>query len=67
MIIGTVGELVDALLVNGEPVGDSQFLSNELLIPMCVLTDTIIPRWHAFLAMQKCPLERTLVLSVLTS
>ncbi len=31
------------------------------VIPMCVLTDTIIPRWHASLAMQKCPLERTLV------
>ncbi len=25
------------------------------LIPMCVLTDTIIPRSHASLAMQKCP------------
>ncbi len=28
---------------------------------MCVLTDTIMPRWHASLAMQKCPFERTLV------
>ncbi len=25
------------------------------LIPMCVLTDTIIPRSHASLAIQKCP------------
>ena len=36
------------------------------LIPMCVLTDTIIAdtiiaRWHSSLAIQKCPLERTLV------
>ncbi len=31
MIARTVGELIDALLVNGEPVGDSQFLSHKLL------------------------------------
>ncbi len=31
MITCTVGELIDALLVNGEPVGDSKFLSHKLL------------------------------------
>ena len=31
MIACTVGELIDALLVNGEPVRDSQFLSHKLL------------------------------------
>src|SRR5258708_33747993 len=30
MIACTVSELIDAPLVNGEPVGDSQFLSHEL-------------------------------------
>src|SRR6266446_10883957 len=31
MIARTVGELIDALLVNSEPVGDSQLLPYELL------------------------------------
>jgi hypothetical protein len=31
------------------------------VIPMCVLTDNIVPRSHASLAIQICPLERTLV------
>src|SRR5947209_10739205 len=30
MIARTVSELIDALLVNGEPVGDSQFLPHKL-------------------------------------
>ncbi len=30
MIARAVGELIDALLVNGEPVGDSQFLPHKL-------------------------------------
>src|SRR6266851_319010 len=30
MIACTVGELIDAPLINGEPVRDSQFLSHEL-------------------------------------
>ncbi len=33
----------------------------QRVIPMCVLTDTIVPRSHASLAIQKCPLECTLV------
>ena len=31
-----------------------------LLIPMCILTDNIVPRSHASLAIQICLLERTL-------
>lgn len=30
MVVCTVGELIDALLVNREPVRDSQFLPHEL-------------------------------------
>ncbi len=39
---------------------DRVFEDSEHLIPMCVLTDNIVPRSHASLAIQICQLERTL-------